>query len=79
MRLPFLDPPRDEIVAVATDLIARCGFEAHDEALHLADVATHIRAGRNRNLYWLAAREIEKSFAETRTRLANRTASEPTG
>lgn len=69
MRLPFIDPPQDEIVAVATDLIMRFGVEAHDEALHLAGVATQMRAVRNRQLYNLAAREIAKSFAEARGRL----------
>ena len=68
MRLPFLDPPQDEIVAVATDLIMRFGLQAHDEALHLVEVAAQMRAVRNRHLYILAAREIEKSFAEARSR-----------
>jgi hypothetical protein len=45
-------------------------FEAQDEALHLAEVAANIRAVRNCQLYRLAAREIEKSFAEARTRMS---------
>lgn len=69
MRLPFIDPPREEIVAVATDLIARFGLEAHGEALYLAELSAHMRAGKNWRLYCLAAREIEKSFAKARTRL----------
>ena len=70
MRLPFFDPTREEVVAVATDLIRRFGLEAQDEALHLMEVAANMRAVRNCQLYRLAAREIEKSFVEARTRLS---------
>jgi hypothetical protein len=66
MRLPFFDPTREEVIAVATDLIARFGLEAEDEALHLTGVAANMRAVRNCQLYRLAAQEIEKSFAEAR-------------
>jgi hypothetical protein len=38
MRLPFFHPPQDKVVAIANDLIVRFGREAHDEALHLAEV-----------------------------------------
>lgn len=76
MRLPFLAPSQDEIVAVATDLIMRFGLEAYDEALHLPEAATQMRAVRNRQLYNLAAREIAKSFAEARGRLNREPASE---
>jgi len=69
MRLPFIDPSQDEVVAVGTDLIVRFGIGAHDEALHLAEVAARMRANRNRHLYLLAAREIEKILAGARTRL----------
>ena len=58
MRLPFNEPPRDEIVTTATDLIQRFGLEARDEALHLADISARMRAN-----------EIEQSFAEARGRL----------
>ena len=68
MRLPFFDPTKEEVVAVATDLITRFGLEAGDEALHLTEVAANMRAVRNYQLYRLAAREIERSFAEARTR-----------
>jgi hypothetical protein len=71
MRLPFVDPTREEVVAVATDLITRFGLEAQDEALHLTGVAANMRAVRNCQLYRLAAREIEKSFAEARTRMSS--------
>jgi len=70
MRLPFFDPTREEVVAVATDLITRFGLEAQDEALHLTEVAANMRAVRNCQLYRLAAREIERSFAEARTRMS---------
>ena len=69
MRLPFIHPPQDKVVAIANDLIVRFGREAHDEALHLAEVAARMRANRNRHLYLLAAREIEKILAGARTRL----------
>ena len=62
MRLRFFDPTREEVVAVATDLITRFGLEAQDEALHLTEVAANIRAVRNYQLYRLAAREIEKKL-----------------
>jgi hypothetical protein len=68
MRLPFFDPTREEVVAVATELIMRFGLEAQEEALHLTEVAANMRAVRNRQLYRLAVREIEKSFVEARTR-----------
>jgi hypothetical protein len=69
MRLPFVDPPRDEVAAVASDLITRFGFHAHDEALYLAELSEQMRARWNRQLYRLAALEIERSFAEARKRL----------
>jgi hypothetical protein len=79
MRLPFIHPPQDKVVAVANDLIVRFGREAHDEALHLAEVATRMRANENRHLYLLAVREIERSLAGTRTRLNGAPASEAAG
>ena len=79
MRLPFFDPTREEVVAVATDLITRFGLEAEDEALHLTEVAANMRAVRNSQLYRLAAREIEKCFAEARTRMSPASASEAAG
>jgi hypothetical protein len=69
MRLPFFDPPREEVAAVASDLIMRFGLHAADEALYLAGLSEQMRARWNRQLYRLAAREIETSFAEARRRL----------
>ena len=74
-RMPFMGPSRDEVVAITTDLIARFGLKAHDEALHLEEVAATMRFRRNRNLYRRVAREIEKSFNEARVRLDAKTAS----
>jgi hypothetical protein len=74
-RMPFMGPSREEVVAVTTDLIARFGVQAHDEALHLEEVAATMRFRRNRTLYRRAAREIEKSFVEARVRLNARAAS----
>ena len=39
MRLPFFDPPREEVAAVASDLIIRFGLHARDEALFLAGLS----------------------------------------
>ena len=75
-RMPFLGPSEEEVVATATDLIARFGFYAHDEALRLEDVAVVMRYARNRNLYRRAARQIEKSFVEARIRLKTKPTSE---
>ena len=69
MRLPFFDPPREEVAAVASDLILRFGHRARDEALYLAVLSEQMRARRNRQLYRLAAQEIERSFAKARRRL----------
>ncbi len=79
MRLRFFDPPREEVAAVASDLIIRFGFRARDEALHLAGLSEQMRARWNRQLYRLAAREIEMSFAEARRRLDAQAAPEATG
>ena len=75
MRWPFFDPPKEEIAAVACDLIVRFGMQSHDEALYLAEVAANMGARKNLQLYRLAAREIEKSFAEARLRLKGRAGS----
>jgi hypothetical protein len=69
MRLPFFDPPREEVAAVASDLIIRFGLHARDEALFLAALSEQMRARWNRQLYRLAAHEIETSFVEARRRL----------
>jgi hypothetical protein len=76
LRMPFMGPSQEEVAAIVTDLIARFGLQAHDEALHLAEVATQLRFRRNRDLYRRVAREIEKSFIEAQDRLKARTALE---
>ena len=72
MRLPFFDPHRDEVAAVATDLITRFGLRAHDEASHLAELSAQTHSRRHRMLYELVAREIDASFVEAQTRLGLR-------
>lgn len=72
MRLPFFDPRRDEVAAIATDLIIRFGLRAHDEASYLAEIATEMRSRRDRVLYELVAREVDASFAEAQRRLGLR-------
>jgi hypothetical protein len=59
-----LGPMKPEIEAFAHDLIVRHGVRAHDEAIHLSEVARSIGSARNAKLYRLAAREIEISFNE---------------
>ena len=79
MRLPFFDPPREEVASVASDLIIRFGLHSRDEALFLAGLSEQMRARWNRRLYRLAAREIEMSFAEARRRLDVEGVPKPTG
>ena len=66
MRRPLFDPPSDDIAAAASDLVARFGSEARDEALHLVEVAEALGSKRSRKLYRLAAHEIEKHSNKTR-------------
>jgi len=72
MRLPFFDPHRDEVAAVATDLITRFGLRAHDEASHMAQLSVQMHSRRHGVLYELVAREIDASFVEAQTRLGLR-------
>ena len=72
MRLPFFDPHRDEVAAVATDLITRFGLRAHDEASHLAQLSAQMCSRRHGVLYELVAREIDASFVEAQNRLGLR-------
>src|SRR5579871_4010302 len=72
MRLPFFDPRRDEVAAVATDLITRFGLRAHDEAAYLAELAAQMRSRRQKVLYELVTHEIDVSFAEAQRRLGLR-------
>jgi hypothetical protein len=64
MRLPFFDPRRDEVVAIATDLITRFGLRACEEASHLAELSLQMGSRRKRALYESVAREIDASFLE---------------
>ena len=68
MRLPFFDPRRDEVAAIAADLITRFGLRAHEEALYLAELSLQMGSRRKRVLYELVAREIETSFLEAQRR-----------
>ena len=77
--IAILDPPREEVAAVASDLIIRFGLRARDEALYLAGLSEQMRARWNTQLYRLAAREIETSFADARRRLDVEGAPEATG
>ena len=72
MRLPFFDPRRDEVAAIATDLITRFGLRAHEEASYLAELSVQMRSRKDRVLYELVAREIDASFAEAQRRLGLR-------
>jgi hypothetical protein len=72
MRLPFFDPRRDEVAAIAADLITRFGLRAHEEALYLAELSLQMGSRRKRVLYELVAREIETSFLEAQRRLGLR-------
>ena len=66
MRLPFFNPRKDEVAAIATDLITRFGLRAHGEAAHLAELSLQMGSRRKRMLYEMAAREIDSSFREAR-------------
>ena len=63
MRLPFFDPRRGEVAAVATDLITRFGLRAREEAAYLAELAAQMRSRRHKVLYELVTHEIDASFA----------------
>jgi len=69
MRLPFFDPPRDKVAAIAADLITRFGLRAHDEALYLAELSRQMRSRSERVLYKFEARKIEASFLEAQRQL----------
>jgi hypothetical protein len=72
MRVPLFDPNRDEVAATATELIARFGLRAHDEASYLAELSAQMHSRRNRVLYQLVVREIDASFVEAQKRLGLR-------
>jgi hypothetical protein len=57
------ETPREEVDALAYDLIVRHGLDAYDEAIHLSEVARfHLHSSKNDKLYRLAAHQIEISF-----------------
>jgi hypothetical protein len=64
MRLPFFHPRRDEVAAIATDLIKQFGLRAHEEASYLAGLSLQMGSRRKRILYESVAREIDASFRE---------------
>ena len=72
MRLPFFDPRRGEVAAVATDLITRFGLRAREEAAYLAELAAQMRSRRHKVLYELVTHEIDARFAEAQRRLSLR-------
>jgi hypothetical protein len=72
MRLPFFDPRRDKVVAIAADLITRFGLRAHDKPLYLPELSQQIRSRSERVLYKIVAREIEASFLEAQRQLVLR-------
>ncbi len=72
MRLPFFDPRRDKVAAIATDLITRFGLRARDEASYLAKLSAQMHSRSDRVLYELVAREIDASFLEAQRRLGLR-------
>jgi hypothetical protein len=75
MRFRLFGPSKEEIDEVASDLIARHGLNAYDEAVHLAGVAQLLpRSLRQRKIYELAAVQIERSFETALKRLRERSA-----
>lgn len=72
MRVPFFDPRKDKVAAIATDLITRFGLRAHEEASYLAELSKQMHSRRDRVLYELVAREIDASFLEAQRRLGLR-------
>jgi hypothetical protein len=75
MRFRLFGPSQEEIDEVASDLIARHGLNAYDEAVHLAEVAQLLpRSLRQRKVYELAAVQIERSFETALKRLRERSA-----
>jgi hypothetical protein len=72
MRLLFREPRRDEVAAIATDIITRFGLRAYEEASYLAELSLQMCSRRERVLYEFVAREIEASFLEAQRRLGLR-------
>ncbi|MGO4869671.1 MAG: hypothetical protein ACLPGW_03530 [Roseiarcus sp.] len=59
MKTLWSGPSREEVRAVAIDLIVRHGPQASEEAFHLAKVAQQLGSAENTQLYSRAARCIE--------------------
>ncbi len=59
MRTLWSRPSREEVRAVAIDLMVRHGPQAGEEATHLAEVAQQLGATENVQLYSRAAHCIE--------------------
>jgi hypothetical protein len=72
MRLPLFGPRKDEVAAIATDLITRFGLRAYDEASYLAELSLQMGSRRERALYESVAREVEASFLEAQRQLGLR-------
>jgi hypothetical protein len=73
MRLGLFGPSKDEVDALAHDLIVRHGLEAYDEAIRLSEVVQLLpRAIRQRRLYDRVAARIEQSFEIAREAVRNR-------
>ena len=66
MRFPWLGPTREEIEAVARDLIAHYGANASDEALRICEAYRRLGASKNEKLYRLAARRCGSRPKEPR-------------
>ena len=63
MRLGLFGPSRQEVDALAHDLIVRHGLDAYDEAIRLSEIVQLLpHSIRQRRLYELAAARIEQSF-----------------
>ena len=72
MRLPLFGPRRDEVAAIATDLITRFGLRAQHEASYLAELSSQMGSRKKKMLYEFVAREIDASFLEAQKRLGLR-------
>lgn len=71
MKTPWSGPSREEVRAVAIDLMIRHGEQASDEAIYLAKVAQQLGSPDNIQLYARAAQCIESFlFASKREHAA---------
>lgn len=65
VKMPWSGPSRDEVRAVALDLILRHGSAASVEAMHLAQIASQLGSRENTRLYSRAADYIETYLHKT--------------